>query len=105
MADEQSQSGADVVSETEPTVRHRPAKGASVGRFDLERGGKAIGYLSYSMNDKTMSIHYVEVDPALRGKKMGEQLVAAAVDWARTNRYDVVPICGYAREVMSRMNR
>ena len=91
--------------QTDTTVRHRPDKAKGAGRFDLERAGAAVGYLSYSINEKTMSIHYVEVDPALRGKKMGEQLVAAAVDWARTNRYDVVPICGYARAVLSRMNR
>jgi len=86
-------------------VRHRPDKSKRDGRFDLLRGDTPAGYLSYSLSEKTMSIHYVEVDPALRGKKMGEQLVDAAVAWARENDFEVVPICGYARAVLSRRNR
>lgn len=49
-----------------------------------------------------MNVDYVEVSPALRGKKMGERLVDAAVMWARENKRLIVPRCSYARAVMAR---
>ncbi len=86
-----------------PFVTHRPAKDASHGTFDLESNGKAIGYLSYSLSgDATMIVDFVEVDPALRGKAMGERLVGAAVEWARANGRQIVPHCSYARAVIAR---
>ena len=87
----------------EPTVVHRAAKDRASGRFELERAGKKIGYLSYALEGKdTMLIEYVEVDPAQRGGGMGARLVEAAVVWAREQRRVIVPLCGYARSVMRR---
>ena len=88
---------------TSPSFRHRPEKTASRGTFDLEVGGKSVGHLSYSLPDaKTMNVDYVEISPALRGKRMGEQLIAAAVAWARKNKRQIVPHCSYAAAVMAR---
>lgn len=88
---------------TAASVTRRHAEGASHGTFDLETNGKPGGYLSYSLSgDATMIVDYVEVDPALRGKHMGEQLVAAAVEWARANGRRIVPHCSYARAVLMR---
>ena len=85
------------------TIIHRPEKTRSSGTFDLERGGKRAGYLSYSLSgEDTMAIEYVEVSPALRGGGLGVELVGAAVKWARENKRMIVPLCGYARLVMQR---
>ena len=65
--------------------------------------GKRRGYLSYSLPDDTrMVVDYVEVDNSLRGQGMGEQLIGAAADWARANGRQIVPLCSYARAVMTR---
>ena len=86
-----------------PSVTHRHAAGGTRGTFDLGRGGKRVGFLSYSLAaDGTMIVEYVEVDPSLRGKSMGVRLVAAAVDWARANGHRIVPLCSYARAVLER---
>jgi len=88
---------------TDPSVTHRPEKDTSSGRFELMAHGKSVGHLEYSLPDaRTMTVDYVEVSPALRGKGMGEQLVDAAVAWARKTKRQVVPHCSYARAVMSR---
>ena len=88
---------------TEPTLTHRPERDRSRGTFDLTVDGKRAGYLSYSLaGDTTMIVEYVEVDPSRRGKGLGERLVAAAVDYARANGRQIVPLCSYARAVFAR---
>ena len=84
---------------SELTVVHQPAQ----GKFDLVCGGQTKGYLDYSMTDAdTLCINYVEVSPALRGKQMGNKLVDAAVEWARSNKHRVIATCGFARSVLNR---
>ncbi len=73
------------------------------GALDLMIDNARRGHLSYSLPDAvTMVVDYVEVDPAVRGKGLGERLVVAAVEWARANRRRLVPQCSYARAVIAR---
>jgi uncharacterized protein len=91
------------MSDMSPSITHRPAQGRRGGSFDLERDGRRIGFLSYSLEgDETMTIDHVQVDPSLRGSGLGAKLVAAAADWAREQKQKVVPICGFARAVLRR---
>lgn len=71
--------------------------------FVLHVDGERLGSLDYALPEAgVMRIDYVEVSPELRGTGLGRQLVAAAVDWARAGGLKIVPICGYARAVISR---
>jgi predicted GNAT family acetyltransferase len=86
-----------------PVITRQPAEGTSSSTFDLQIDGAGRGYLEYSLPDAaTMVIHFVEVDPDLRGRGLGERLVGAAVAWAREERRGVVARCSYARAVISR---
>ena len=86
-----------------PTITRRHDERTSSGTFDLEKDGRAVGYLSYRLSGgSTMIVEFVEVDPALRGQGMGERLVGAAVDWARAHARRIVPHCAYARVVLMR---
>lgn len=86
---------------TEPTITRHQIDGASDHTFDLTIAGARRGHLDYSLPDAaTIIIHFVEVDPHLRGQNMGKRLVAAAVEWARANGRQVVPKCSYARSVI-----
>lgn len=86
----------------EPTLTHRPKEGASSGTFELGGDGKRLGYLEYSLPDAdTVCIDYVEVDWALRGRRMGNRLVDAAVAWAQTENRKVTATCSFARAVLA----
>ncbi|MDP3720226.1 MAG: GNAT family N-acetyltransferase [Acidobacteriota bacterium] len=74
-----------------------------VPEFVLRVDGDRLGGLDYTLPETgVMRIEYVEVSPELRGTGLGRQLVAAAVDWAREGGLKIVPICGYARAVITR---
>ena len=87
----------------EPSVTHRPAEGTRPGTFELAVDGKQVGFLTYLLDGAaTMNIEFVEVDFALRNQGLGEQLVHAAVEWAKAQKRQVVPMCSFARLVLQK---
>ena len=74
-----------------------------VHEFVLRVDGERLGYLEFTRPDVgVMRIEYVEGSPELRGTGLGRQLVAKAIDFAKEAKLRVVPICGYARAVITR---
>jgi uncharacterized protein len=76
-------------------------EGGERGALVLRRGETVAGRLDYRIDGGELLVDYVQVDPALRGQQLGVRLVAAAVSWARERGWRVVPICGYARRVLT----
>ena len=71
--------------------------------FVLRVDGQRLGFLEYTRPDVgVMRIEYVEVSPELRGTGLGRQLVEKAVAFAKDSQLRVVPICSYARAVITR---
>lgn len=74
-----------------------------VHEFVLRIDGERLGFLEFTRPEVgVLRIEYVEVSPDLRGTGLGRQLVAKAVEFARDAKLRVVPICGYARAVITR---
>ena len=74
-----------------------------VHEFVLRIDGERHGFLEFTRPDVgLMRIEYVEVSPQLRGTGLGRQLVEKAVDFAKEAKLRVVPICSYARAVITR---
>ncbi len=74
-----------------------------VHEFVLRVDGERLGYLEFTRPEVgLMRIEYVEVSPELRGTGLGRQLVAKAIDFAKDAELRVVPICSYARAVITR---
>jgi predicted GNAT family acetyltransferase len=74
-----------------------------VHEFVLRIDGERHGFLEFTRPQVgLMRIEYVEVSPALRGTGLGRQLVEKAVDFAKDAKLRVVPICSYARAVITR---
>ena len=74
------------------------------GAFYIEEDGEWIAELSYikSPDGKTITIDHTQVDEKLAGQGIGEQLVQAAVQYARENGLKIKPLCPYARKVLER---
>ncbi len=78
-------------------VRHN----GSESRFELETDGR-LSFVEYRMEGDRMVIVHTFVPADLRGRKLAEQVVAAALKHARECRFRVVPQCSYVRSLLAR---
>jgi uncharacterized protein len=72
------------------------------GLFFVEGSTHHLAALEYTMADKLMIINHTEVDDELKGQHVGNQLVDAAIAYARANHLKILPLCPFAHAVMNR---
>ena len=72
------------------------------GAFFVERDGRRLAQLSYTVAGTRVILDHTEVDDALRGTGTGRKLVAAAVHWAREEDVQLMPLCPFARSVFDK---
>lgn len=82
------------------TVIHVP--GGPKGAFIIERGGKRLAEMTYSMAGDKAIIDHTDVSDELRGSGAGKRLVDAAVHWAREEKKKVLPLCPFAKSVFDK---
>ena len=74
------------------------------GSFYIEQEGIRVAEMEYSRAaDHRLIISHTEVSEVLKGKGAGKQLVAAAVEHARTNHIKILPLCPFARSVFEKV--
>ena len=64
-------------------------------RYELRLGGKLIGLAAYRRRDGRIAFTHTEVDKSCEGRGLGSRLAAAALDDARGQGLDVVPLCPF----------
>ena len=73
------------------------------GAFFIDENGEWIAELAYiKSGDGQITIDHTEVDEKLRGQGVGEDLVKAAVDFARESGLKIKLICPYSRKVFEK---
>jgi uncharacterized protein len=71
--------------------------------FYVGQDGAVLAEMVYSLpTPQKMIIEHTEVDDSLGGKGVGKQLVATAVEYARTHNIKIIPLCPYAKSVLDR---
>ncbi|MGI8811333.1 MAG: GNAT family N-acetyltransferase [Pyrinomonadaceae bacterium] len=71
------------------------------GAFFIEEDGEWIAELTYVRSgDGEITIDHTEVDPKLKGQGIGENLIKAAVEYARSNKLKIKPVCKFAKKVI-----
>lgn len=72
--------------------------------FYVGQDGAIVAEMVYTMPapDK-MIIEHTEVDESLSGKGVGKQLVKTAVEYARTNGIQIIPLCTFAKSVFDKV--
>jgi uncharacterized protein len=73
------------------------------GMFFVEINGNILAEMTYTMpSPEKMIIEHTEVSDELRGKNAGSQLVATAVEYARTHHIKIIPLCPFANSVFKK---
>ncbi len=71
-------------------------------RYELRVDGKRVGEAAYHRRNGRISFLHTEVDPALEGRGFGSRLAAAALDDARAQGLEVVPLCPFMEAFINR---
>lgn len=82
-------------------VKHKqsPPKGI----FFIEDEGEVLAQLVYkTFADNEMNIEHTEVDKQLRGQNIGYELVHTAVEFARSHKMKILPVCPFAKAIFDK---
>lgn len=74
---------------------------AASSRFEARVGGQ-LALCSYHRQGDTLVLPHTEVPAAAQGQGVAAALVAAALDWARSEGLKVRPACSYVASYMRR---
>jgi len=80
------------------TVAHVP----EANRYELRLDGHLIGLAAYRRRNGVIAFTHSEVDEALEGRGFGSRLAAAALDDARREELEVVPLCPFIAHYIDR---
>jgi len=72
------------------------------GAFVMNRDGKRLAEMTYTVAGSRVIIDHTTVDDALRGTGAGKKLVEAAVQWARAENVKILPLCPFAKSVFDK---
>ena len=74
------------------------------GVFYIEENGERLAELLYFKSAPgEITIYHTEVKEKFRGEGIGQDLVAAAVKYARENKLKINVTCPYAKKVIDRV--
>lgn len=71
-------------------VRHNAAE----HRFEVKVDG-CLAVADYQIDGERVVFTHTFVPPELRGRGIADKLVRAALEWARAEQWQVVPVCTY----------
>jgi uncharacterized protein len=82
----------------EPTVVNVP----DASRYELRDGDRMIGEAAYRRRNGRIAFIHTEVDEALEGRGLGSRLVETALEDARRDGLEVVPLCPFVAAFIER---
>jgi uncharacterized protein len=71
-------------------------------RYELRLDGRLVGVAAYRRRDGRMSFIHTEVDESCEGRGYGSRLAAAALDDARRQGLEIVPLCPFIAHYIER---
>lgn len=75
-------------------IRHEPETHRWV--MLLPDGSQAMAQYSLSADGRTMNLYHVFVPPSARGQGVAAKITRAALDYAQSQGWKVIPSCPYA---------
>ncbi len=70
------------------------------GAFFIDEDGEWIAELTYLKANGILTIDHTEIAERLRGEGIGQDMVKAAVEYARANDLKINAVCPYAKKII-----
>lgn len=70
-------------------------------RFVIYVEGHEV-YVEYTMRNNSIDLHHTYTHPALRGKGLAALVVKAALEYAKVNKFKVIPTCSYVQAFIAK---
>ena len=70
-------------------------------RFSLFVNNNDAGHISYQFENNKITIIHTQVDKEYGGRGYAKLLVENVIDYARGNKFKIIPICPYAKKILS----
>ena len=75
-------------------VRHNPQQ----ARYEIAVDGELVGVADYRPDGDAFVFPHTEIDPSMRNRGLGAELVRGALDDLRSRGHRVVPRCWYVAQ-------
>lgn len=80
-------------------LEEKDNKGKAFITIDNEKKAE----MTYSKaGSKLLIINHTEVDKELQGQGIGRKMLDQIVDYARTNQFEIMPLCPFAKSIFDR---
>ena len=73
-----------------------------LSRFEIFYESELAGFADFEIQGNTMVFPHTEVDPRFGGKGLGSSLVVFALDSAKSDGYEVAPICPFVAKMIAK---
>jgi len=74
---------------------------AEAARYEIRVDGRLAGVLEYRRSDGVVDLFHTEVEPELRKRGLGAELVHHALDDARRRNERIIPTCPFVAAMLS----
>ncbi len=71
-------------------------------RFEIRTDGELAGFVTYKRGERRITFVHTEIDDNFEGRGLGSELIAAALEAAREEGLEVVPVCPFVRAYIER---
>lgn len=71
-------------------------------RYELYVGEELAGQIAYSQRNGAVTLIHTEVDPAFKGRGLGNAIVAAALADLEERGLRMIPVCPFVRSYLER---
>ena len=71
-------------------------------RYEIFVDDRLVGLTEYHLEGGALVFPHTEIDPAMRGRGLGAELVRGALDDVRGSGLDVVPRCWFVAEFIDK---
>jgi uncharacterized protein len=69
--------------------------GNGKGSFYLEENGERLAEMVISVTDNNLTVFHTEVSDKLKGQGIAGKMLEKMVDYARSHKLKVIPLCAY----------